>query len=317
MADCPICNTETNQWKECPGGRDGNEYDCPNCGEYSISRTTLSGIEGLGEKARTVLSHAVWKNQEKVGKRYEVLTGHLKEAKNGELPNPAEQLDCILLFYGKKQKGAVGKLIKVSREHLRAKIGAISTEDVGAIFKYAVKEGLIEQEGSPLECRGKLTLRGWKHYAELKRGQTESRTAFMAMDFNNPEVGNIVDKVFKQAVEETGFKLKRLDDNAPAGLIDNRLRVEIRMCRFLIVDLTDENRGAYWEAGYAEGLGKPVIYTCSKAYFDDGKKIHFDTNHHHTILWDPEQPEKAAEDLKSTIRATLPFEAKMPEEQRE
>ena len=56
-----------------------------------------------------------------------------------------------------------------------------------------------------------------------------------------------------------------------AGLIDDRLRVEIRTSRFLIADLTHENAGAYWEAGFAEGLGKPVIYTCEKSKFDTAK----------------------------------------------
>lgn len=137
--------------------------------------------------------------------------------------------------------------------------------------------------------------------------------AFMAMPFRDEEVTAMVDDVFKPAVEETGFQLKRLDDEAPAGNIDNRMRVEIRLCKFLIADLTNENRGAYWEAGYAEGLGKPVIYTCSEAYFDE-HGTHFDANHQHTIVWDPENPGKAAEDLKSTIRATLPFEAKMQDD---
>jgi nucleoside 2-deoxyribosyltransferase len=85
--------------------------------------------------------------------------------------------------------------------------------------------------------------------------------------------------------------------------------VEIRRSRFLVVDLTDDNRGAYWEAGFGEGLGKPVIYTCEKAHFEKG--IHFDTNHHQTIVWQSSDLASAAQRLKDTIRATLPAEAKM------
>lgn len=64
---------------------------------------------------------------------------------------------------------------------------------------------------------------------------------------------------------------------------------------------------------YAEGLGKPVIYTCEKEKFEE-QKTHFDTNHHLTIIWDDENPEEAAEELKATIRATLPREAKLTDE---
>jgi nucleoside 2-deoxyribosyltransferase len=112
-------------------------------------------------------------------------------------------------------------------------------------------------------------------------------------------------------VAATGFDLKRLDEGQPAGLIDDRLRVEIRQCRFLIADLTNENRGAYWEAGFAEGLGKPVIYTCRKDVFEDkAKGTHFDTNHHLTVTWELDKLDDAVGRLKATIRATLPDEAK-------
>jgi hypothetical protein len=56
-----------------------------------------------------------------------------------------------------------------------------------------------------------------------------------------------------------------------------------------------------------------VIYTCKKSVFDE-QKTHFDTNHCQTVLWDPDDPHKSAIDLKATIRATLPFEAKMQDD---
>ncbi len=130
------------------------------------------------------------------------------------------------------------------------------------------------------------------------------------MQFGDPQLDTIYQEHFKAAVKSTGFDLKRLDEGQPAGLIDDRLRVEIRQARFLIADLSHHNRGAYWEAGFAEGLGKPVIYTCRKDAFDEGG-THFDTNHHLTVIWDPDNLGEAAEKLKATIRATLPGDAKL------
>lgn len=132
----------------------------------------------------------------------------------------------------------------------------------------------------------------------------------MAMKFGDPALNLIVNDYFRQAVKDTGFKLYRLDDRPEAGLIDARLRNEIRNCRFLIADLSHANLGAYWEAGFAEGLGKPVIYTCEKSVFDgkvdDIVAPHFDTNHHLTILWEANDPQTAANRLKETIRFTIP-----------
>ena len=56
----------------------------------------------------------------------------------------------------------------------------------------------------------------------------------------------------------------------------------------------------------------PVIYICEEEKFKV-KKTHFDTNHHLTVQWkdDPESLNKFAEELKATIRATFPDEAKM------
>jgi nucleoside 2-deoxyribosyltransferase len=166
---------------------------------------------------------------------------------------------------------------------------------------------------SPGRFHVTLSFEGWEHYQDLKRGATDSRKAFMAMQYGNEQLNKVVEEVFKPAVKQTGFDLVRLDEKPKAGLIDDRLRVEIQTSRFLIADLTDENAGAYWEAGYAEGLGKPVIYTCEKGKFEESKS-HFDTNHHLTITWDATSAEEAAEELKATIRATLAGEAKLTDE---
>ena len=132
-----------------------------------------------------------------------------------------------------------------------------------------------------------LTMKGWERYDEIRRGNIDSKKAFMAMPFNNA----ILDKVYKRfklAITQTGFDLLRVDERPKAGLIDDRLRVEIATSRFLIAELTDENHGVYWEAGFAEGLGRPVIYTCEKTYFEK-VKTHFDTNHHLTVIWEEDK----------------------------
>jgi nucleoside 2-deoxyribosyltransferase len=95
-------------------------------------------------------------------------------------------------------------------------------------------------------------------------------------------------------------------------LIDDKLRVEIRRSKFILADLTDENRGSYWEAGFAEGLGIHVIYLCEEEKFKR-EKPHFDINHHLTVIWKNDEAglKKFADELKATIRATFPAEAKM------
>ena len=142
----------------------------------------------------------------------------------------------------------------------------------------------------------------------------------MAMQFNDSELDIAYLQCFKPAVEQTGFNLERLDEQPIAGLIDDQLRVKILTARFLVADLTHGNQGAYWEAGFAEGLGKPVIYMCEKRFFkredpySEIGGVHFDANHHLTVIWEENGLEKAADMLKATIRATLPESAKMEDD---
>lgn len=77
------------------------------------------------------------------------------------------------------------------------------------------------------------------------------------------------------------------------------MRVEISKRRFLVCDLTDENRAAYWEAGFAEYLGNPVIYTCEKDFFEESA-THFDTNHHLTLKWSKNAKDKVIRELMDT-----------------
>lgn len=172
-------------------------------------------------------------------------------------------------------------------------------------------DGLIikrgEERGVPLL---RLTLAGWDRFEELKRGRVASRVVLMAMKFGDEELDRVVDQCFRPAVKRTGFELRTISDNQPAGLIDDQLRVALRTSRFIISDLTHGNNGAYWEAGFAEGLGRPVLYTCREAEWN-AQKSHFDTNHLTTIIWNADRLEIAAERIAATIRATLPEEAKM------
>lgn len=104
-----------------------------------------------------------------------------------------------------------------------------------------------------------------------------------------------------------------------AGLIDAIMEHEIRRCRFVVADLSDDNAGAYWEAGFAEGLGKPVFYLCCEKDPGDptrDKKTHFDTNHRHTVRWNPDPGsfEATAATLKAAIRNTLLGDAKQEDD---
>lgn len=150
-----------------------------------------------------------------------------------------------------------------------------------------------------------LTLDGWDRYEAEKIGKFSSKYGFIAMKFGDLELDKFVENIVKPIVKsEVSFDVVHMRDVGRAGLIDNIMRQQIRDAAFVLVDLTHDNSGAYWEAGYAEGLGKPVIYICERKKFDE-TKTHFDTNHSTTVMWSEDKTEEFKKELIATLRRSL------------
>jgi len=231
------------------------------------------------------------------------------------LPAPREQADNLIRWIGDQIRDDHGRTVRIPFDSVAATIGAFNTDSLYYIIRAARDAHLLYPEGgTPSEAFG-LTFLGWDRYDELQKSHAEGPIAFMAMPFNDPLLERVFAECFFAATGRAGFTLRRITDNQPAGVIDDQLRVAIRKSRFLISELTNGNPGAYWEAGYAEGLGKPVIYTCRRSFFDNpDTKPHSDTNHCVTIIWDESRLVEAGVKLTATIRATLPAEARMSDE---
>ena len=150
-----------------------------------------------------------------------------------------------------------------------------------------------------------LTLNGWNQYEAEKRGKFGGNYGFIAMQFGDTALDPFVQDIVKPAVkEDIGYDLVDMRDVARAGVIDNIMRTQIRDAAFVIADLTHDNSGAYWEAGYTEGLGKPVIYICEKEKFET-IRTHFDTNHCTTVPWDRDDDAGFRQALIATLRRSL------------
>jgi hypothetical protein len=261
------------------------------------------------KRHRAVLAHALRRMQE-FGQKAVLTDGlTMRILEEDRLPNLAEQRDNVLRWF--RENVEMGTERGISWDILGARVGTESRGAFLLLLESMRAQGLVAGDLSYQGVSGdfSLTYRGLERLEQLERAAPSGYNAFMAMKFGDAALDNLVDAHFRPAVRDTGFQLLRLDDKPAAGLIDARLRNEIRNCRFLIADLSHSNAGSYWEAGYAEGLGKPVIYTCEKSVFD-GKtgfeRPHFDTNHHLTIIWQPDNPQLAADQLKETIKFTIP-----------
>jgi hypothetical protein len=316
---CPICQWLTSA-DALTDGRGAFTYDCPRCGPYVLTSSVQSTVLNTLRKdfrARAVVSHALRLMHANESEPVKLDT-YLLDAilKNERLPTPAQQADSFVLWLGENQP-TYSQRIAIPMPAIGAIIG---TSDVGEsqptggyafIVEGVLANGFLDAGlgvGVAMsKCR--LSFAGWQRYEELRTQSTVSRSAFMAMSFRNADVRTAYSSCFQPAVTATGFDLHAVNDPSQAGLIDLRIEVGIRRAKFVVADLTDANSGAYWEAGFAHGMGKPVIYTCEKRFFE-ANKTHFDTSHHYTVVWDLGDLPSAEGDLKTVIRATLPKDAK-------
>lgn len=109
-----------------------------------------------------------------------------------------------------------------------------------------------------------ITLAGWERVEQLQRTNPQSRQAFVAMWFD----GSMRDAYtlgFKPAIEASNyFTAVRVDTLEYNEGVDDRIIAEIRRSAFLVADFSGSRSGVYFEAGYALGLGLPVIWTCKE-----------------------------------------------------
>jgi hypothetical protein len=311
---CPICKSdaETNEPID-HGGRYSQFFECASCGNYIINPDLLENdvFGGYYSEAQiALLAHIMTKNRWRHGEDRLYLTEEWIDVQlhNKRLPNPKELRDNFVMWLA-EHTGNFGNDIKYwDVEDAFLEIGALNRKALSNITNWCVENNYVKissrtNNDARFASYLELTLEGWEYYESIKSSNEDSKRAFMAMPFGKEELDKVFKDYWKPAVEAAGFTLERLDERPKAGSIDDRLRQTIRRSAFLICELTQANRGAYWEAGFAEGIGIPVIYTCR----EDCHKTdaHFDVNHHLCVIWNEDNLEEKKKELTATIRETM------------
>jgi len=178
------------------------------------------------------------------------------------------------------------------------------------MLKRLLLEDLIELSSQPVSgwpntdsltsfpWKLRLTTKGWNRTYELEsRPSTDMTQAFVAMWFAD-NMHPIWSDAIQPAIEQAGYKAIRVDKQDFNHKIDDEIIAQIRRSRFVVCDFTGARPGVYFEAGFAMGLGIPVIWMCKK-----GSELHFDTRQYNHIIWDSADDLKAR--LLNRIRATI------------
>jgi len=146
----------------------------------------------------------------------------------------------------------------------------------------------------------RLTYKGLEKIINLNDSGDSSNNCFVAMSFSSSSID--LRETIKSAIIECGFTPILVDElHYESELtINDAIIHSIKKCKFLVADFTEQRHGVYFEAGYAIGRNKPVIYMCNKIDFPD---THFDTNHYPHIVY--ETLEELKEKLTNKISAWI------------
>jgi nucleoside 2-deoxyribosyltransferase len=146
----------------------------------------------------------------------------------------------------------------------------------------------------------KLTFKGLEYIINLQESGYQSKNCFIAMSFSESTLN--IRETIKKVVLSLGYRPILIDElHYESEITINDAIVKfIKQSKFLIADFTEQKSGVYFEAGFALGLKRPVIYTCSKIDFKDS---HFDTNHYPHIVYNG--LDELEEKLKDKILAWI------------
>ncbi len=298
---CPVCNAEL--LIVSPFGDSSKKpVNCEYCGSFTIDENN----SGLNSKIRPLIA----------GYLYETKDYYLYGEKRVEHINK-ENVEKLLTLpiIPKTHMGRINKLLialyrrtknlidQTCLQNLTPQIAYVETiQELGVMLEMLNDKGYIDSSGL-------FTIPGLEYAESLISTNKLSTKVFIAMKFSDDK-NSIRDKGIKPACENCGFEAFTVDEEEHNGDITDKIIAEIKTSRFIIADFTDNNLGVYYEAGYAKGLGIPVIKTCKKAWFDEKgeagnklNKLHFDIEHDNLILWENEKD--LAERLEARIRATI------------
>ena len=278
---------------------DADQVKCEKCGNFNITRSLLS----------TTLAN---RETEEAKELLPYLSAHTRQAsERGEIVtlNTANWKNFALAHKGTSISQKVTKLLELIASHTKPGIRVLIDQDADAPLVDAESKdemnfllGHVKEMGYVRELGSSdymLEVKGWEQIEAGKIAGFPGK-CFVAMCFHE-SLNDAYNEGIYLAVKDCGMDPVRIDLVPHNDNIVDKIISEIRSCQFMVADFTKQRGGVYFEAGFAKGLGRPVIWTCQK---DDFEKIHFDIAQFSHIIW--KDPADLRMRLADKIKATIP-----------
>ena len=210
---CPVCDTPLAHGRERQDDR--TYFDCPRCGPFGLTSPAQRALDDILMEPRhiSILSFGI-RNTPPQGRETTLFDAETcrRIVDAGVLPTPREQGDRLIQWLG-ANLASPGDRLHLEFANQATRIGAQSVDGVLFVVNGLSQLGLLSaQSVVGASAIVTLTFAGWDRFEELRRGVPSSRRAFMAMQYGDTRLDRLVKDYFRVAVGETGFELRRLDD---------------------------------------------------------------------------------------------------------
>mgnify|MGYP002410380079 FL=1 len=259
-------------------------YRCPVCGEYEMP-PFVPEIQAPNHKL------SAWIREQNEGGRPVRFTGERTvESVIAGIPDyrPLEK-QLKLLQAVARRSDPPGTLVVLSADKDVSLAYSRDSNEL-AFYLRALEERKLLMSSTAI-WRVTITPGGWDYLDEHASDLRERTQGFVAMSFS-PTMRPLWEGAIKPAIEKAGYTAYRVDEELHSDNIIFKIMAEIKNSRFVVADITEQKNGVYFEAGYALGLGLPVIWCVRK---DDVGNVHFDTAQYNQIRWE------SADQLKDSL----------------
>ena len=300
--ECPICKLED---PEVLGNWDYGDkvtYNCSRCGKFEISGTA----ESIAERKGKSIELSAWlRERNYLGIEIPMLTSDFLSEVVNTLPSyTVSEKQNKLLRAIEIQTQFPGDTVLLQPNFDFPLSWAANENEFRYYIRSMISAGYLslvdpKRSVSDLHFSVVITSIGWEFLEKKRFDLSKKYQVFVAMSFDQ-SMKSIYDSSIGPAVLSTGYKPYRVDSEHHLDRIDAKIVAEIKESRFLIADVTQQKTGVYYEAGFAQGLGIPVIWTVRS---DDLKNVHFDTRQFNHVVWSEEIEfkEKLADFILATI----------------
>lgn len=301
---CLICQIPGT--KVAPTNNDEFSVECDGCGDFRIT----------GSAARVLALNPLETHRQRANARgwmgdnpgIVLSAEQIAQLRALSSPTVGERAEKLLVAMSKRHPDVGEQIVAFDESGNSAFWLAASWSDNLEELTYLIRAYLgktkrwIDETATGLAfLQVEISPSGHDHIANLAHSGSELDSGFCAMWFSD-EVRPIWTDAIEPAIRASGYRPVRIDGVEHNNKIDDEILANIRRARFIVADFTGERGGVYFEAGFALGLGRQVVWTVREDFLS---KVHFDNRQYNFLVWKSDDLPDFQRRLQLRIEATI------------